>query len=110
MSLDSADWASIQYQNANNSVRVTDSFMEAADAAKEWNLTARTDGTVVDTVAARDLSSMAQAAWECADPGVQYDTTINKWHTLPNMGRINASNLCLEYMSIDDSACNLARH
>ena len=109
MSLDSADWASIQYQNANNSVRVTDSFMEAADAAKEWNLTARTDGTVVDTVAARDLlKQMAQAAWECADPGVQYDTTINKWHTLPNTGRINASNPCSEYMSIDDSACNLA--
>jgi ribonucleoside-diphosphate reductase alpha chain len=109
MSLDSADWASIQYQNANNSVRVTDSFMEAADAAKEWNLTARTDGTVVDTVGARDLlKQMAQAAWECADPGVQYDTTINKWHTLPNTGRINASNPCSEYMSIDDSACNLA--
>ena len=108
MSLDSADWASIQYQNANNSVRVTDSFMEAADAAKEWNLTARTDGTVVDTVAARDLlKQMAQAAGS-APIRVQYDTTINKWHTLPNTGRINASNPCSEYMSIDDSACNLA--
>jgi ribonucleoside-diphosphate reductase alpha chain len=109
MSLDSADWASIQYQNANNSVRVTDSFMDAAEAGGEWNLTARTDGSVVDTVNARDLlKQIAQAAWECADPGVQYDTTINKWHTLPNTGRINASNPCSEYMSIDDSACNLA--
>ncbi len=109
MSLDSPDWASIQYQNANNSVRVTDAFMEAAVEGKEWSLTARTDGTVVDTVGARDLlRQIAQAAWECADPGVQYDTTINSWHTLPNTGRINASNPCSEYMSIDDSACNLA--
>src|SRR6266545_2817408 len=109
MSLDSADWASIQYQNANNSVRVTDAFMEAVEADAEWNLTARTDGTVVDTVKARSLlKDMAEAAWQCADPGVQYDTTINNWHTLPNTGRINASNPCSEYMSIDDSACNLA--
>ena len=109
MTLDSADWASIQYQNANNSVRVTDAFMEAAEAAGEWNLTARTDGTVLDTVDARELlKQIAQAAWECADPGVQYDTTINAWHTLPNTSRINASNPCSEYMSIDDSACNLA--
>ncbi|HSC91967.1 MAG TPA: vitamin B12-dependent ribonucleotide reductase, partial [Gaiellaceae bacterium] len=109
MSLDSPDWASIQYQNANNSVRVTDAFMEAAVEGKEWNLTARTDGTVTDTVEARDvLRQIAAAAWECADPGVQYDTTINAWHTLPNTGRINASNPCSEYMSIDDSACNLA--
>src|SRR5215217_2421877 len=109
MSLDSPDWASIQYQNANNSVRVTDSFMEAADQDADWNLTARTDGTVVDTVEARALlRQMAEAAWESADPGVQYDTTINSWHTLPNTGRINASNPCSEYMSIDDSACNLA--
>jgi ribonucleoside-diphosphate reductase alpha chain len=109
MTLDSADWASIQYQNANNSVRVTDAFMEAAEAAGEWNLTARTDGTVVDTIDARELlKQVAQAAWECADPGVQYDTTINAWHTLPNTSRINASNPCSEYMSIDDSACNLA--
>ena len=92
MSLDSADWASIQYQNANNSVRVTDSFMEAADEGKEWNLTARTDGSVVETTDARDLlRQIAEAAWECADPGVQYDTTINSWHTLPNTSRINAS-------------------
>jgi len=109
MSLDSADWASIQYQNANNSVRVTDAFMEAAEQAKEWNLTGRTDGTVVETVDARDLlRQIAEAAWESADPGVQYDTTINNWHTLPNTGRIDASNPCSEYMSIDDSACNLA--
>jgi ribonucleoside-diphosphate reductase alpha chain len=109
MSLDSPDWASIQYQNANNSVRVTDTFMEAASEGREFNLTARTDGTVLDTVGARDLlRQIAAAAWECADPGVQYDTTINSWHTLPNTGRINASNPCSEYMSIDDSACNLA--
>jgi ribonucleoside-diphosphate reductase alpha chain len=109
MTLDSPDWASIQYQNANNSVRVTDSFMEAVVESKEWNLTARTDGTVVETTEARDLlRQMAEAAWECADPGLQYDTTINNWHTLPNTSRINASNPCSEYMSIDDSACNLA--
>jgi ribonucleoside-diphosphate reductase alpha chain len=109
MSLDSADWASIQYQNANNSVRVTDSFMEAVEADGEWNLTARTDGHVVETLSARKLMhDIAEAAWRCADPGVQYDTTINAWHTLPNTSRINASNPCSEYMSIDDSACNLA--
>jgi ribonucleoside-diphosphate reductase alpha chain len=109
MSLDSPDWASIQYQNANNSVRVTDAFMEAAAEGKEFNLTARTDGAVLSTVDGRDLlRQIAAAAWECADPGVQYDTTINSWHTLPNTSRINASNPCSEYMSIDDSACNLA--
>src|SRR6266498_1504188 len=109
MSLDSPDWASIQYQNANNSVRVTDAFMEAALEGREWNLSARTDGTVVDTVDARQLlRDIADAAWRCADPGVQYDTTINRWHTCPNTGRINASNPCSEYMHIDDSACNLA--
>jgi ribonucleoside-diphosphate reductase alpha chain len=109
MSLDSPDWASIQYQNANNSVRVTDAFMEAVTEGKEWSLTARTDGTVVETVDARKLlRDIAAAAWECADPGVQYDTTINAWHTSPNTGRINASNPCSEYMHIDDSACNLA--
>ena len=109
MTLDSPDWASIQYQNANNSVRVTDAFMEAVIEDKEWNLTARTDGSVVQTTEARALlRQMAEAAWECADPGVQYDTTINNWHTLPNTSRINASNPCSEYMSIDDSACNLA--
>jgi ribonucleoside-diphosphate reductase alpha chain len=109
MSLDSPDWASIQYQNANNSVRVSDAFMEAAEADGDWNLTSRTDGTVVETIKARKLlHDIAEAAWRCADPGVQYDTTINAWHTLPNTGRINASNPCSEYMSIDDSACNLA--
>src|SRR6267378_2373386 len=109
MSLDSPDWSSIQYQNANNSVRVTDAFMEAAETGADWNLTARTDGTVVETMPAKSLlRDMAEAAWKCADPGVQYDTTINSWHTLPNTGRINASNPCSEYMSIDDSACNLA--
>ena len=109
MSLDSSDWSSIQYQNANNSVRVTDGFMEAVEADADWNLTARTDGAVLETVSARKiLHDMAEAAWRCADPGVQYDTTINSWHTLPNTGRINASNPCSEYMSIDDSACNLA--
>ena len=109
MSLDSPDWASIQYQNANNSVRVSDAFMEAVETDADWNLTARTDGTVVETIKARKLlHDIAEAAWRCADPGVQYDTTINSWHTLPNTGRINASNPCSEYMSIDDSACNLA--
>jgi ribonucleoside-diphosphate reductase alpha chain len=109
MSLNSPDWASIQYQNANNSIRVTDAFMEAAENGDDWNLTARTDGTVVKTLPARDLlKQAADAAWRCADPGVQYDTTINKWHTSPNSGRINASNPCSEYMHLDDSACNLA--
>ncbi|MFL5963485.1 MAG: vitamin B12-dependent ribonucleotide reductase [Gaiellaceae bacterium] len=109
MSLDSPDWASIQYQNANNSVRVSDAFMEAVEADTDWNLTARSDGTVVDTIKARKLlHEISEAAWRCADPGVQYDTTINSWHTLPNTGRINASNPCSEYMSIDNSACNLA--
>ena len=109
MSLDSPDWASIQYQNANNSIRVSDAFMEAAEANDDWNLTARTDGSVIQTLPARDLlHQAADAAWRCADPGVQYDTTINAWHTLPNTSRINASNPCSEYMSIDDSACNLA--
>jgi ribonucleotide reductase alpha subunit len=95
MSLDSPDWASIQYQNANNSVRVTDAFMEAVEADADWNLTARTDGSVIETVKARELmKQIADAAWQCADPGVQYDTTINAWHTCPNTGRINASNPC----------------
>ncbi|MDW8339227.1 MAG: vitamin B12-dependent ribonucleotide reductase, partial [Thermoleophilia bacterium] len=108
MSLDSPDWASIQYQNANNSVRVTDAFMEAVLEGKEWNLIARTDGSVIETRDARALlRQIAEAAWECADPGIQYDTTINSWHTCPNSGRINASNPCSEYMHIDDSACNL---
>ncbi|MHB8060419.1 MAG: vitamin B12-dependent ribonucleotide reductase [Gaiellaceae bacterium] len=109
MSLDSPDWASIQYQNANNSVRVTDAFMQAAVDDSDWNLTARVDGSVVSVTKSRELlRQIAAAAWECADPGIQYDTTINGWHTVPNSGRINASNPCSEYMSIDNSACNLA--
>jgi len=109
MSLDSPDWSSIQYQNANNSVRVSDSFMHAVEAGGDWNLTARTDGSVIDTLKARDLlHQIADAAWRCADPGVQYDTIINRWHTCPESGRINASNPCSEYMHVDNSACNLA--
>src|SRR5581483_11665116 len=95
--------------NANNSVRVTDEFMQAVIDDKEWHLTAVLDGHVVKTVKARDLMrQIAEAAWECADPGVQYDTTINRWHTAPNTGRINASNPCAEYVHLDNSACNLA--
>ena len=109
MRLDSEAFASIQYQNANNSVRVTDEFMERADRGEDWELTARVDGAVIERVDARELlNQIADAAWRCADPGVQYDTTINEWHTCPNSGRINASNPCSEYMHVDDSACNLA--
>ena len=109
MSLDGKDIFSVQYQNANNSVRVSDDFMEAVLADKNWDLTAVTSGKTVRTVKARDLwRQIAEAAWECADPGLQYDTTINKWHTTPNAGRINASNPCSEYMHLDNSACNLA--
>ena len=109
MRLDSEAFASIQYQNANNSVRITDEFMERAERGEEWELTARVDGGPVERVDARDLlEQIADAAWRCADPGVQYDTTINEWHTCPNSGRINASNPCSEYMHVDDSACNLA--
>src|SRR3954467_719257 len=109
MRLDSDAFASVQFQNANNSVRVTDEFMEAVAKDEDWDLVARTDGTPIKTIKARDLmDQIAEAAWQCADPGVQYDTTINKWHTDPNTGPITASNPCSEYMSIDDSACNLA--
>ncbi len=109
MSLDSPDWASIQYQNANNSVRVTDEFMRAVTDDDDWELTARTDGSVVKTVRARDLMhQIAEAAWKCADPGMHYDTTMNDWHTCPASGRINASNPCSEYLHVDNSACNLA--
>ncbi len=109
MRLDSEAFASIQYQNANNSVRVTDEFMERAERGEDWELTARVDGAVIERVDARELlNQIADAAWRCADPGVQYDTTINEWHTCPNSGRINASNPCSEYMHVDDSACNLA--
>src|SRR3954464_15287826 len=109
MRLDSEAFASIQYQNANNSVRVTDEFMERADRGEEWELKARVDDAANEIVDAKDvLNQIADAAWRCADPGVQYDTTINEWHTCPNSGRINASNPCSEYMHVDDSACNLA--
>jgi ribonucleoside-diphosphate reductase alpha chain len=109
MSIDGEGFASIQYQNANNSVRVTDEFMQRAERGEDWELTSRVDGRVVDTHDAADmLAQIADAAWRCADPGVQYDTTINDWHTCPNSGRINASNPCSEYMHVDDSACNLA--
>jgi ribonucleoside-diphosphate reductase alpha chain len=109
MSLDGADMASVQYQNANNSVRVTDEFMQAVLDDADWHLRAVTTGEIVKTVKARDLfRQIAQAAWECADPGMQFDTTINRWHTAANTDRINGSNPCSEYMHIDNSACNLA--
>jgi ribonucleoside-diphosphate reductase alpha chain len=109
MRLDSEHFASIQYQNANNSVRVSDEFMERAERGEEWELTARTDGSVIERVNAKEvLHQIADAAWRCADPGVQYDTTIQNWHTNPNSGRISTSNPCSEYLSVDDSACNLA--
>ncbi len=109
MDLDGSDSFSVQYQNANNSVRVTDEFMQAVKDDADWNLTAVKDGRVVRTVRARDLwRQIATASWECADPGLQFDTTINKWHTAHAAGRINGSNPCSEYMHIDNSACNLA--
>jgi len=109
MDLDGKDAISLQYQNANNSVRVTDDFMQAVIDGSDWNLVTRGEGATVRTVPARDLfRQFAQAAWECADPGMQFDTTINKWHTASNTGRINGSNPCSEYMHLDNSACNLA--
>ena len=110
MSIDGDGFFSIQYQNANNSVRVTDEFMRAVENDEDWHLIARTTGQPIgDPIPARRLMrEIAEAAWRCADPGVQYDTTINQWHTNPNTSRITASNPCSEYMSIDDSACNLA--
>lgn len=109
MDLDGADSFSVQYQNANNSVRLTDEFMEAVIADGEWHLTARTDGEVVRSVPARSvLRQIAAASWECADPGVQFDTTINDWNTTPNAGRIEASNPCSEHLRLNNSACNLA--
>ncbi|MGZ8580281.1 MAG: vitamin B12-dependent ribonucleotide reductase [Actinomycetota bacterium] len=109
MDLDGRDSASIQYQNANNSVRVTDEFMRSFEQDQDWKLKAVTTGETVDTVRARELMrQVAKAAWECADPGMQYDTTINEWHTCPATGRINGSNPCSEYMHLDNSACNLA--
>jgi ribonucleoside-diphosphate reductase alpha chain len=109
MSIDGEGFTSIQYQNANNSVRVSDSFMEAVEAGEGWELKARTDGSTTKTLDARELmNQISEAAWRCADPGIQYDTIINRWHTCPESGRINASNPCSEYMHVDDSACNLA--
>src|ERR671922_136507 len=109
MDLDGRDAYSIQYQNANNSVRVTDEFMTAYEAGRDYALRAVTDGSVIEEASARDvMRDIAQAAWECADPGMQYDTTINEWHTCPASGRINGSNPCSEYMHLDNSACNLA--
>jgi ribonucleoside-diphosphate reductase alpha chain len=109
MDLGGKDIVSVQYQNANNSVRVSDEFMHAVEEGKEFDLLARRTGEVVERIDARKLMrSMAQAAWECADPGIQYDGTINDWHTNPESGRITASNPCSEYMSLDNSSCNLA--
>jgi ribonucleoside-diphosphate reductase alpha chain len=102
-------YSSIFFQNSNNSVRVTDEFMEAVRDDRDWELHAITDGRVVKTVRARELMRMmAESAWQCGDPGIQYDTTVNDWHTSSNTARINASNPCSEYMFLDDSACNLA--
>jgi ribonucleoside-diphosphate reductase alpha chain len=110
MAIDGDGFTSIQYQNANNSVRVSDEFMRAVENDEQWHLLSRTTGEPVgDPLPARELMrEIATAAWRCADPGMQYDTTINRWHTCPQSGRINASNPCSEYMHVDDSACNLA--
>ena len=109
MDLGGADIVSVQYQNANNSVRVSDEFMRAVESDGEHHLRARLDGSVIETVKARELwKAIGQAAWACADPGVQYDDTINDWHTCPESGRITASNPCSEYVHLDNSSCNLA--
>ncbi len=109
MDLGGRDLTSVQYQNANNSVRVTDEFMRAVEAGSTFGLRARTTGEVVETVDAKELMrKISQAAWECADPGMQYDDTINDWHTCPETGRITASNPCSEYLHLDNSSCNLA--
>ncbi|WP_370290617.1 vitamin B12-dependent ribonucleotide reductase [Nocardioides sp.] len=109
MDLGGKDITSVQYQNANNSVRVNDEFMRAVEEGREFGLRARKDGSVIETVDARSLfRKISEAAWACADPGLQYDDTINAWHTNPETGRITASNPCSEYMSLDNSSCNLA--
>ncbi len=109
MDLGGKDITSVQYQNANNSVRVTDEFMRAVEEGTDFGLRARGTGEVIETVDARELfRKISKAAWECADPGLQYDDTINDWHTNPETGRITASNPCSEYMSLDNSSCNLA--
>ncbi len=109
MDLDGKDSFSVQYQNANNSVRVTDEFMNAVINNDDWELKGVKDGNTIEIVKAKDLfREISEATWECADPGMQFDTTINKWHTTPNAGRINGSNPCSEYMHLDNSACNLS--
>jgi ribonucleoside-diphosphate reductase alpha chain len=109
MDLGGHDIVSVQYQNANNSIRVSDEFMRAVEEGKSFDLLARRTGEVIQTVDAKDLFRKAsQAAWECADPGIQYDNTINDWHTCPESGRITASNPCSEYVHLDNSSCNLA--
>ncbi|MBT0769271.1 vitamin B12-dependent ribonucleotide reductase [Kineosporia sp. J2-2] len=109
MDLGGRDISSVQYQNANNSVRVTDEFMRAVEFGEQFGLTSRTTGEVIEYVDAKALfDKMAVAAWECADPGIQYDGVINDWHTTPESGRITASNPCSEYMHLDNSSCNLA--
>ncbi|MEU5885130.1 vitamin B12-dependent ribonucleotide reductase [Spirillospora sp. NPDC047279] len=109
MDLGGKDIVSVQYQNANNSIRVSDEFMRAYEADGEFALRGRLTGDVIETIQAKDLFRLlAKAAWECADPGIQYDDTINDWHTNPESGRITASNPCSEYMSLDNSSCNLA--
>ncbi|SES48610.1 vitamin B12-dependent ribonucleotide reductase [Actinokineospora terrae] len=109
MDLGGSDIASVQYQNANNSVRVSDEFMHALESAGQFGLRSRTTGEVIERVDAKGLfGKLAKAAWECADPGIQYDDTINAWHTCPESGRITASNPCSEYMHLDNSSCNLA--
>ncbi|MEU6729962.1 vitamin B12-dependent ribonucleotide reductase [Nonomuraea wenchangensis] len=109
MDLGGKDIVSVQYQNANNSVRVSDEFMRAVEKGDKFGLRARLTGEVIEEIDARDLfQKMAKAAWECADPGVQYDDTINDWHTTPETGRITASNPCSEYVHLDNSSCNLA--
>ena len=108
------DWDSDAYltvsgQNSNNTVRVTDEFLQKVEEDADWDLIRRTDGTVAKTLPARELwEQIASAAWGCADPGIQFDTTINDWHTCPNTDRINGSNPCSEYMFLDNTACNLA--
>ena len=105
MDLGGKDIISVQYQNANNSVRVSDEFMKAVETGSDFGLRARTNGEIVETVNARELfRKVSEAAWACADPGIQYDDTINDWHTNPETGRINASNPCSEYMSLDNSS------
>ena len=109
MDLGGLDINSVQYQNANNSVRVSDEFMQAVEDDMPFDLLARRTGEIIETIDAKDLfRKMATAAWECADPGIQYDGMINDWHTCPESGRITASNPCSEYVHLDNSSCNLA--